>query len=168
MSNHTAANESRRRRGNARFGRRGAALLLGLIGLIGLVPAGSSATPTFKIRIVDLSSPLATAGQDYTLRTEVVTTCTPVMDGGSGRCGTIAVTVSWWTDPASPKVVQERILMVGGPLSILIPAADVQAPRLHYRIDAAQVWTRSGCMFDDTCPKQHTASVRHFGSTQVS
>lgn len=170
MSNLNATTETRVSREHGRSGRLGAALLLSIIGLIGLTPSVSSATPTFKIRIVDLSLPLAVTGEAYTVRTDVATTCTPITGGGLdgfGYCETIDVTVSWWTDAASPKVVQTHVLMVGGPFTFQIAAADVHAPMLHYRIVASQVWTGSGCIYFDTCPKIQTASVQISGSTRV-
>lgn len=168
MSNRNGTTEVRSHRNHSRLGRRGAALLLGVAGLIGLVPTASPATPTFKIRIVDLSLPQANAGEDYMLRTDVVTTCAPLMDGGYGSCETIGITATWWTNPNAVKTLRMRVLPVGGPLQVRIPSLDVQAPTLHYRLVADQVWTRTGCLYYASCPKIQTASTQVSGSAQVS
>lgn len=158
--------EAARSTGSRRTGR---VLVTGLLfaGLVGLMPGVSQATPGFKIAVVNLSSPVAVAGQEYTLRSNVATTCTPFMAGGLGTCQPIELTITWWTDPSEVKVGERHVAMVGGPLQFSIPAADVQAPRLNYRIVASQVWTLKQCLLQTTCAKKQTAATQIFGSANV-
>lgn len=147
----------------------GRALTVGLLlaGLVAMLPGVATASPEFKIGIVNLSSPVAVGGQEYTLRTNVVTTCQPLMSGGFGTCDTIELTVAWWTDSSSVKVGERRVLMLGGPLTFSIPAADVHAPRLYYKITASQVWNLRTCLIQAPCDKQKTAAAQVSGSANV-